>query len=81
MVKQPGHLTSMKKEPIAFVSICTSWCVCPLGGWEGLRTRRWHELLELVLAGLSLRGRIQKIDGENLLSMSALALWSPWSCR
>lgn len=39
-----------------------------------MRTRRWHELLELVLAGLSLRGGVQKIDGENLKNGFSLAI-------
>lgn len=71
MVKQPGHLTSMKKERGAGTRVCRS----------NNRYQPTHSLpfliyhffpdtdcsyLELVLAGLSLRRGVEEVDRENL---------------
>jgi len=66
MVKQPGHLTSMKKERgpgtrVCHLTVRTWLCRCDAVAcvWGGL-------YLQLVLAGLGLGGRVEEIDGENL---------------
>lgn len=60
MVKQPGHLTSMKKERGPGTSICIMSDQVDIE----LESRETH--LQLVLAGLGLRGGVEKIDCENL---------------
>ena len=64
MVKQPGHLTSMKKErgpgtrvwrAMLEMRLKVATRVCLVGLY-----------LQLVLAGLVLRARVEKVDGENL---------------
>jgi hypothetical protein len=67
MVKQPGHLTSMKKERGAGTS-----CYChsqhqpstpgPGPWWICISI----SYLKLVLASLSLRRRVEEVDRENL---------------
>jgi hypothetical protein len=70
MVKQPGHLTSMKKERGAgtrvYISSAPStdrrvcWCI--------------SAYLELVLAGLGNRAGVQQINGENLVEKSSVSI-------
>ena len=59
IVKQPGHLTSMKNDRGAGTRV-----------YKRIRIdRRRGQVvlyLELVFAGLGLRRRIEKINGENL---------------
>lgn len=67
MVKQPGHLTSMKKDRGAgtrFWRRSKSANIFPLD-LTALITMI-EAYLELVLAGLSSRRWVEKIDGENL---------------
>ncbi|KNG80213.1 hypothetical protein ANOM_010970 [Aspergillus nomiae NRRL 13137] len=69
MVKQPGHLTSMKKERGAGTS-CYNVGRVPVShpNPPTLSVPRIGVLsyLELVLAGLGLRRRVEKVDRENL---------------
>jgi len=69
MVKHPGHLTSIKKERGAGTSCWSdSQSRCPSPGRErvGEVVPRRVSYLELVLAGLGSRARVEKINGENL---------------
>lgn len=81
MVKQPGHLTSMKKDRGAGTRVCECGA---LDGAVAARSCRWAwaSYLELVLLGLGGRRRIQEINGENLIQvMSAnLALNHRFHC-
>lgn len=64
IVKQPGHLTSIKNDRGVGTRVCGGdlWLVVESGGAyaEGL------VYLELVLARLGLRCWIEEIDGESL---------------
>ena len=88
MVKQPGHLTSMKKERGAGTSCCGVGAVSgggsfgggrrggeDGGGWGGddVNRERGATYLELMLAGLSLRRGIQEIDCEDLCCNSFIS--------
>ena len=93
MVKQPGHLTSMKKERGAGTSVCrggeVSQC-CEIsqatryigdGFCDGASSlvrcmakifaMSERTYLELVLASLRRRRRVQKIDCENLFDRAS----------
>lgn len=75
MVKQPGHLTSMKKERGAGTSVCkpSAWMT-----GDQLDTSQACVLgiayLELVLAGLSGRAGVEEINGENLSNTTVSTL-------
>lgn len=74
MVKQPGHLTSMKKERGPGTSIWVkSDGVCVIDS----ESRCTH--LQLVLAGLGLRGGVEEIDCENLQGTLSVQLFAPIS--
>ena len=65
MVKQPGHLTSMKKERgvgtrVYYVLVVQSIIPCLEIDMSG------GSYLELVLTGLGLRRRVEEVDRENL---------------
>lgn len=60
MVKQPGHLTSMKKERGPGTRVLQWVSLRP--ACEGLENAN----LELVLAGLGRGSRVEEINGENL---------------
>lgn len=68
IVKQPGHLTSMKKERGAGTSVCGNAQRVSIVPPVMLRSRDagLGAHLELVLARLGLRGWVEEIDGENL---------------
>lgn len=78
MVKQPGHLTSMKKERGWGTRVCCekkksnqSW---DLGGRGGVVCSGYvATYLELVLTGLSLRRRVEEVDRENLLTRTKVS--------
>ena len=66
MVKQPGHLTSMKKDRGAGTRFYMAKSAS-----EALQLSKASDVmldayLELVLAGLSGWGRVEEIDCENL---------------
>lgn len=64
MVKQPGHLTSMKNERGAGTRFCG---VCQILVFrDAVKLFGGLLYLELVLASLSGWGRVEEIDGENL---------------
>ena len=66
MVKQPGHLTSMKKERGAGTRVCG--CGGELSeGWMDGGMRRGGAHFEFVLASFGGGRRVQEIDGEDLL--------------
>lgn len=69
MLKQPGHLTSMKKERGAGTS-CYSKKIPPLVAEYHNYPNSTPSYLKLVLAGLSLRGGVEKVDRENLCEIS-----------
>lgn len=68
MTKQPGHLTSMKKDRGAGTRVCgeKEMLGANSSGSESSIACRDTSYLELVLLSLSGRGRVQKINGENL---------------
>jgi hypothetical protein len=70
MVKQPGHLTSMKKERGAGTRVyfdLVSRVLLEGDGYIGGRISYFEmAYLELVLLGFSGRRRVQEINGENL---------------
>jgi hypothetical protein len=69
MVKQPGHLTSMKKERGAGTRVCRkrNRVNTPSNLHRAVFWIAFISYLELVLASLSLRSRVEEIDRENLL--------------
>lgn len=69
MVKQPGHLTSMKKERGAGTRVW--WRKSALRQVRDQKSGLAIAYLELVLLGLSDRRRVEKIDGEHLDNSSA----------
>lgn len=68
MTKQPGHLTSMKKDRGAGTRVCVEkeMLGANSSGSGSSIACRDASYLELVLLGLSGGGRVQKINGENL---------------
>lgn len=80
MVKQPGHLTSMKKERGAGTSCYNVEGTSQPSNPPTLSVPRIGVLsyLELVLAGLGLRRRVEKVDRENLSGEKKflLAAWT-----
>ena len=72
MVKQPGHLTSMKKERgvgtrVYYVLVVQSIIPCLEIDMSG------GSYLELVLTGLGLRRRVEEVDRENLLTRTKVS--------
>lgn len=74
MVKQPGHLTSMKKERGAGTRVYLSnpqhQPSNPGPWWTGISV----SYLKLVLASLSLRRRVDEVDRENLFGRKKTVL-------
>jgi hypothetical protein len=69
IVKQPGHLTSMKKERGAGTRVYRFIKVPALVTHVDIVYRDpTRSYLKLVLAGLSLRSRVEKVDRENLFA-------------
>ena len=69
MVKQPGHLTSMKKDLGAGTRVCELKASAKLAHRrDGIPAGRDRDTtyLELVLAGLGSRAGVEEINGENL---------------
>ncbi len=67
MVKQPGHLTSMKKDRGAGTRVCRVSAHRRTDDTASQTPRGFVEsYLELVLAGLSGRAGVEEINGENL---------------
>lgn len=62
MVKQPGHLTSMKKDRGVGTRVLGKIVRFFVNGWAG----DVKSYLELVLAGLGLRRWVQEINCKNL---------------
>ncbi|KAK1750216.1 hypothetical protein QBC47DRAFT_394197 [Echria macrotheca] len=69
MVKQPGHLTSMKKERGAGTRV---WSKRQYGK-HPIPACSFQTYLELVLASLGSRAGVQEINGENLVPVSVLS--------
>lgn len=65
IVKQPGHLTSMKKERGPGTRVCGARLVS-IPGCESPGSEV-ETYLELVLLGLSSRAGVEKVNGENLI--------------
>ena len=65
MVKQPGHLTSMKKDRGAGTRVYRM-SAPSTGRQYGIADASEGSYLELVLAGLSGRAGVEEINGENL---------------
>ena len=62
MVKQPGHLTSMKNDRGAGTRVLKKLMLAT----EHIAVRTASSYLELVLAGLGLRSRVEKVNCESL---------------
>lgn len=68
IVKQPGHLTSMKNDLGPGTRVCEYILAARIDALGIART-----YLELVLASLSGWGRVQEVDSENLMARTVLA--------
>lgn len=90
MTKQPGHLTSMKKERGAGTRVCEKSYLLGANSLVPLVVDDASDMsyLELVLLGLRGRRRVQKINSENLnrhwlasLTMQSFPASEQWNMK